>query len=99
MIFEMARIEIKAGKEAAFEQGVTKADPLFQRARGCHGLQLLKSIEHQSTYTLMVRWETVEDNMIHFRQSEDLQQWRSLVGEFFSSPPQVEHVQAATKGF
>ena len=99
MIFEMAQIEIKPGMESAFEHGVVQATPLFQRARGCHGVQLLKSIEQPSRYTLMVTWETLDDHIVHFRESKDFQEWRRLVGEFFAGPPQVGHVQVAVAGF
>ena len=99
MIYEMARFEIKPGMEADFERGVAQAAPLFQRARGCHGLQLLRSVEQPSTYTLMVTWETVDDHMVGFRQSEDFQEWRRLVGDFFAGPPLVGHAAVAVAGF
>ncbi len=99
MIFEMAQIEVKPGMESAFESGVAKAIPLFRQARGCHGLQLLKSIEQPSRYTLMVTWGTVDDHIVHFRQSEAFQQWRQLVGEYFAGPPQVGHTAVAVAGF
>jgi heme-degrading monooxygenase HmoA len=98
MIFEMAQIEVKPGMESAFENGVAQAVPLFQRARGCNGVQLLKSIEQPSRYTLMVTWESV-DAHTHFRESQDFPEWRRLVGGFFASPPQVGHVQVALIGF
>jgi heme-degrading monooxygenase HmoA len=99
MIFELAQIDIKPGMESAFEKGVAQAAPLFQRARGCRGLQLLKGIEQPSRYTLMVTWETVEDHTVHFRQSADFQEWRRLVGECFLNPPQAVHVQVALRAF
>jgi len=99
MIFELAQIDVKPGKESAFEQGVSQAAPIFKRARGCHGLQLLKSIEQPSRYTLMVTWETLEDHTVHFRQSADFQEWRRLVGEFFAAAPQVSHVAVAMRVF
>jgi heme-degrading monooxygenase HmoA len=99
MIYEMAQIEVKPGTESAFERGVTQAIPLFQKARGCHGVRLLKSIEQPSRYTLMVTWETVEDHTVHFRQSDAFQQWRKLVGECFAGQPQVAHVEVAVQGF
>jgi len=99
MVFEMAQIEVKPGTESAFESGVNKALPLFRRARGCRGLQLLKSVEQPSLYTLMVTWETVENHTVDFRQSADFQEWRKLVGEFFVRPPQVGHTQVALAGF
>jgi heme-degrading monooxygenase HmoA len=99
MIFEMAQLDIKPGMESVFEQGVILATPLFQRARGCHGVKLLRSVEQPSRYTLMVTWDTVEDHTVHFRESDDFQEWRRLVGEYFASAPQVGHVQIAVAGF
>ena len=99
MVFEMAQIEIKPGMESAFERGVSQAAPIFRRARGCRGMQLLRSVEQPSRYTLMVTWETVDDHTVHFRQSQDFQEWRRLVGEFFVGPPQVGHTEVAVSGF
>jgi|SRR5471032_1483043 heme-degrading monooxygenase HmoA len=99
MIFEMAELEIKPGMESDFERGVTLAAPLFQRARGCHGLQLLRSVEQPSRYTLMVTWENLDDHVVHFRGSKDFQEWRRLVGDYFARPPQVEHTKIAVTGF
>ena len=99
MVFEMAQMEIKPGMESAFEHGVAQAVPLFQRARGCHGLRLLKWIEQSSRYTLMVTWETVAHHEVHFRQSEDYKEWRRLVGECFASKSQVIHTEVAVAEF
>jgi heme-degrading monooxygenase HmoA len=99
MIFEMAQIDIKPGMESAFEQAVVKAAPLFQRARGCRGMQLLRSIEQPSRYTLRVTWETIDDHLVHFRESQDFQEWRRLAGGFFAAPPQVGHIEVAVAGF
>jgi heme-degrading monooxygenase HmoA len=99
MIFEIAEIEVKPGEEAAFEAGVAKAIPLFQRAKGCHGMELQRSIEKLAQYRLVVKWETLDDHMVHFRGSEDFQEWRRLVGPHFVSPPSVSHTQVAVSGF
>jgi heme-degrading monooxygenase HmoA len=95
----MAQLEIKPGMESAFEGGVKQAVPIFRRARGCRGMQLLRSVEQPSRYTLMVTWETLDDHTVHFRQSQDFQEWRRLVGDFFAGPPQVGHVEVAVSGF
>ncbi|AOY96683.1 antibiotic biosynthesis monooxygenase [Cupriavidus sp. USMAA2-4] len=91
MISEIAQFSIKPGMEAQFEQGVAQAKPIFLRARGCHGLNLLKSIEEPSLYTLVVSWDTVEDHMVHFRESADFLEWRRLVGDCFAAAPKVGH--------
>jgi heme-degrading monooxygenase HmoA len=99
MILEIAQIDIKQGAEDEFEEGVRKAAPLFQRAKGCKGLELQRSIERPSRYRLLVRWETLENHTIDFRGSADFQEWRKLVGHCFTQPPAVEHTQQAVKGF
>lgn len=99
MFLEVATIEIKPGEEEAFEAGVAKAVPLFKRARGCHGMELQRSVEKPSSYRLVVRWERVEDHMVHFRGSEDFQEWRRLVGPYFAVPPAVEHTRTVLSGF
>jgi quinol monooxygenase YgiN len=76
---------------------VKNALPLFQRAKGCHGMELSRSIEHPSQYRLFVSWETLENHTVDFRGSPDFQEWRNLVGHCFAAPPQVEHVTQVLK--
>jgi len=99
MILEIAQIEVKAGMEAAFEEGVTKAAPIFQRARGCKGMELQRSLEQPSRYRLFVRWQALENHTVDFRGSADFQEWRKLVGHCFERPPEVEHTTLAVHGF
>ena len=99
MIYEVAEIEVRAGAEAAFEAAVAEAAPLFQRARGCRSLGLQKVIEKPSTYRLFVGWETVDDHMVHFRASDDFQEWRRLAGAHFAGPPKVDHVEFVLNAF
>jgi hypothetical protein len=37
--------------------------------------------------------------MVHFRGSENFQEWRRLVGPCFASAPTVEHGSVAVAGF
>jgi heme-degrading monooxygenase HmoA len=99
MILEIAQIDVKPGLEAEFEAGVTKAAPLFKRAKGCRGMNLQRSIEKPARYRLIVKWETLENHTVDFRGSEDFQAWRKLVGHCFVAPPDVEHTQQAVAGF
>lgn len=99
MVLEIAQIDVKAGLEPEFEAGVAKAAPLFERAKGCRGLDLQRSIEKPARYRLFVRWETLEDHTVAFRNSDDFQTWRGLVGHCFERPPEVEHTVQAVRGF
>jgi quinol monooxygenase YgiN len=99
LIHEIAEIDVKPGTEAQFEAGVAQAAPLFRAAKGCLAMELHRSIEQPSRYRLLVRWETVENHTVDFRQSEAFQQWRALVGPYLASPPRVEHVSRVVHGF
>lgn len=99
MILEIAQIEVKAGMEAAFEEGVTKAAPIFQRAKGCKGMELQRSLEQPARYRLFVRWQALENHTVDFRGSADFHEWRKLVGHCFERPPEVEHTTLAVHGF
>jgi quinol monooxygenase YgiN len=99
MILEIAQIDVTPGQEAAFEAGVQQAVPVFQRAKGCKGLTLQRSHEKPSRYRLFVKWETLENHTVDFRESADFQEWRKLVASCFAAPPEVEHVTEVVSGF
>jgi heme-degrading monooxygenase HmoA len=99
MVLESAEILVKPGMEEAFEAGVRQAAPLFQRARGCSGMRLQRGIENPRAYRLLVQWATLEDHTVHFRGSEDFQEWRRLVGQCFDGAPDVTHLNEVFHGF
>ena len=97
MVLEIAQFDITPGMGDAFEAGVKQAVPLFQRAKGCTGLELGRSVEKPSRYRLFVQWETLENHTVDFRESAGFQEWRKLVGHCFETPPEVEHVVPSLK--
>jgi heme-degrading monooxygenase HmoA len=99
MTTEIAELEILPGHEADFEAAAQRAVPLFRRARGCRAMQLRRIVETPGKYRLVVDWETLEDHMVHFRGSEDFQEWRRLVGSHFASPPAVVHTEVVFRAF
>jgi heme-degrading monooxygenase HmoA len=99
MITEIAHIQVKPGTQAAFEAAVAEAVPLFERAKGCHGMHLEHSIEQPEHYRLVVSWATLENHTVDFRESADFQAWRGLVGGFFAVAPDVGHTKTVLNGF
>lgn len=91
MIIEVATIRVKQGLEAEFEAAVGKAVDVFRRAEGCLGLVLTRCVEDQSHYDVVIRWKTLEDHTVGFRNSPLFAEWRALVGPFFAEPPSVKH--------
>ncbi len=95
MIIEVAQVKIKAGLNADFEASVQKAVDVFKRQPECRGLHLQHCIEDESTYQVVIRWDTLEGHTVAFREGPLFQEWRALVGPFFDEPPQVQHFDIA----
>lgn len=91
MVLERALIPILPGQEEQFEQAIAKARDVIAQAQGFRTLQLLRGIESQHTYLLLIEWETLEDHVPGFRESVLFDQWRALIGPYFDGAPQVEH--------
>lgn len=94
MILEHAVIDIKPGTgaefDAAIERGVTT---VIAKAKGFLGYQVHKGVESPERYLLMIRWATLEDHTVGFRESPAFQEWRAIVGPFFAAPPAVGHYE------
>lgn len=93
MIREVAHLEIDPARTAGFLAGYRAAVPLFLAAKGCRSVALEQCVEQPGRFHLLIVWNTLEDHTVHFRNSEDFQKWRGLVGEYFVEPPQVVHFQ------
>lgn len=99
MIHEVATLTITPGSEKDFEAAVAKAVPLFQKAHGALSFRLDRTIETPNEYTLTVGWGSLEDHIVGFRESQEFQQWRELVGPHFAEVPQVKHLKHTYLGF
>ena len=92
MILELADIRIHAGKQLEFDAAIQRGvEHVIAKCKGFCGYKVNKSIESPERYVLMIFWTTVENHTIDFRQSAAFQEWRSIVGPYFSTAPVVEH--------
>jgi heme-degrading monooxygenase HmoA len=92
-ILERAIFAIKPGSAKEFEAAFALARPHIERARGFRKLEMRQGIETPDSFILLVWWDTVEDHMKGFRESEAFVEWRRHLGPFFAGPPAVEHYQ------
>ncbi len=98
MVLELAEIDVKRGQEADFEAAVAQAMRLYLGSKGCSSIKLHRSLEQPTRYRLFVEWETLEDHMIEFRNSDAFLEWRRLAAQHFASTPRIEHLVIALAG-
>lgn len=92
MILELADIRIQPGQQTAFEAAIRHgAQTVITRAKGYLGHTVHHGIESPERYLLQIRWATLENHTVDFRQSPAFAEWRAIVGPFFAAPPVVEH--------
>jgi heme-degrading monooxygenase HmoA len=93
-IVERAIFSIKPGTERKdFIAAFAKARPHIEAAHGFQRLEMRPGIESPDSWLLMVWWDTVDDHIKGFRESEGFAEWRKHLGPFFDlgKPPAVEH--------
>jgi heme-degrading monooxygenase HmoA len=91
MVLELAILNVFPGMEADFERAFAEANDIIVAMPGFLSLELQKCVERANRYALLVRWSTLEDHTVGFRQSTQYQRWRALLHHFYDPFPEVEH--------
>jgi len=94
VILEVAILTVKSNAQAEFEQAFYKAADILIAMPGYVSYELQRCIETKNQYVLLVRWQTLEDHTVGFRQSPAYQTWRSLLHHFYEPFPTVEHYES-----
>jgi heme-degrading monooxygenase HmoA len=91
MILEVAILYVKSGMINEFESSFRKASQIIAKMKGYNSHELQKCIEEENKYILLVRWETLKDHTIGFRNSSEYLEWKALLHHFYDPFPVVEH--------
>jgi heme-degrading monooxygenase HmoA len=91
MILEVAPLDVIAGRESEFEAAFAQAQRIIASMGGYLSHELQRCLEHPSKYVLLVRWQTLEDHTLGFRQSPQYAEWRALLHHFYDPFPVVLH--------
>ena len=93
MILEVAHLDVKPGREGAFEDAFSEAKNIIASMPGFVSLELQRCIETTNRYLLFVRWQTLEDHTVGFRSSLEYQRWKALLHHFYDPFPTVDHYE------
>lgn len=91
MILEAVMLHVRNGLEDEYEDAFRKASGIISSTQGYVSHELQRCLEVQGKYLLLVRWETLGDHMIGFRESSEYQEWKQLLHHFYDPFPTVEH--------
>jgi len=94
MILEAAMLNVKEGMESEFEQAFAEASSIIASKKGYIEHELQRCMEDVGKYLLLVRWQTLEDHIIGFRQSAEYENWKKLLHHYYDPFPTVEHFKS-----
>lgn len=95
MILEVAPLQIRHGQAEAFEAAFQEAQKIIMSMPGYLSHELHRCIERPSEYILLVRWQTLEDHTVGFRQSPHYLEWKQQLHHFYDPFPSVSHYETA----
>jgi heme-degrading monooxygenase HmoA len=95
MIHEIASFLVRPGQPGSFAQAFAGVAHLLSRAKGYQGHSLMQGIEEPSHFTLVVRWQSLEDHTPGFEASEDHRVFMLGLQEHLAAEPAVYHVRSA----
>ena len=93
MIIEHVHLNIKPDQSEAFESAFQTAKEIIYPMEGLNAVQLIKHVEDQHRYILMVFWDRIENHTEGFRKSSEYQQRKTLLHPFYEQMPTVEYYQ------
>ncbi|MEK3886362.1 antibiotic biosynthesis monooxygenase family protein [Bacillus sp. FSL K6-3431] len=93
MILEAVILHVKQGAEQEYEEAFSAASNIISSMSGYKSHELQRCIEIEGKYLLLIRWETLEDHMIGFRESNEYQEWRKQLHHYYDPFPVVEHFE------
>jgi heme-degrading monooxygenase HmoA len=91
MISEIAVLNIRREKSMLFDQAFEKARVFIRLIEGYITQELQKCLELKNKYLVLVRWETLQNHGIGFRQSEGYDSRKIVLYGFYDPIPVAEH--------
>lgn len=93
MILEVAPLHVRSGQAGEFEAAFQQAQAIIASMPGYIAHELQRCIEREHEYLLLVRWQTLRDHEVGFRQSAPYQEWKRLLHRFYEPFPRVSHYE------
>lgn len=95
MVYEIATLPVRPEKVDAFGNAFAEVAHLLSHAKGYRGHMLARGIEQPDQFTLIVRWQTLEDHSPRFESSADHDAFMAGLENYLSGEATVQHIQGA----
>jgi heme-degrading monooxygenase HmoA len=93
VILEAASLQVVPQRLEEFEHAFQRAQTMRASAKGHVSHQLLKRIDTDNDYLLLVTWRNLHDHLEGFRLSDTYQEWKQALHRFYDSFPTVRQFE------
>ncbi len=97
MILEVAHLATRTVQNSAFEQAFAQAQRIISSMPSYSSHVLGHCMERLQDYARLVRWATLADHEVGFRQSAQYRKWTRLLHHFYDTVPTVVHLEPVTQ--
>jgi len=91
MILEIAEFDVIKGKEKLFAEASKEASKVVAQSAGFISVEFNQCIEKPTKFLAFIKWQTLEDHTLVFKESPLFIEWRAILSPFFNSAPLALH--------
>lgn len=97
-VWEVVQLTVAQGSEDEFESVFRSQLPILEEADGCLDLQLLRAVDQEGVFLLLVLWQSMEHHTDVFVKTEEFAKFSTAVGPFFTALPTPFHAVTVIDG-
>ncbi|AVH54794.1 MULTISPECIES: antibiotic biosynthesis monooxygenase family protein [Streptomyces] len=97
-VWEVVQLTVAQGSEEDFESVFRAQLPILEEADGCLDLQLLRAVDREGVFLLLVLWQSMEHHTVVFVKTEGFTKFSTAVAPFFTAPPTPFHAITVIDG-
>jgi heme-degrading monooxygenase HmoA len=94
VILEVAVLDVRPDEGENFRRDFAGAQGIISSMPGYIEHELQHCVEDTNRYILLVRWETLEDHTIGFRESPQYLEWKKILHHYYDPFPIVQHYES-----
>ena len=98
-VWEVVPVTVKSRREDDFEGAFQSNVALLAGAKGCLDVKLLRAVDRQGTFVILIQWESLEYHIDVFTKSKAYAKLASATAPFFAARPEFFHAATVIDGF
>jgi heme-degrading monooxygenase HmoA len=97
-VWEITEMQVAQGKEDEFVHTFQSNLSIVKNAEGALDCKLLRGVDKEGAFLLLIEWESVEHHTEVFTKSEGFTTLGAAVAPFLTAPPEFFHGAVAIDG-